>query len=456
MDPPSEKFELHFFWTTGRQPAPNEIEAKKVIIGGEASYEEAFFSVVEQELQKNNDFDVVIVCDSSTIISNKDKFEALKQQYNSRFSVRTIDSVIHNLVKVFPEREFILDKIFRNATNGNPVIASDFYRIIGLLFGGDSPIIGRLFAYCDVDLFTHKNAQIMASLRKTFDGKKTNGPHQNWYGMAPDNNDLIKHYIVDRLEHFHFCAKALLTAEKNYSWPGQKPQVSILDYYPLFEHAALQAQKDPASGFFYYEKNVHPFMKKNLLREIQFTTGAPFFASLLEHENVQYLEYEKYCPGRWIPDDSLIPISSFNEHWQFLFSIEPFSFSLSEICKYEELVQYFFNIICQYDEFFKAYVFTKKRYGNEHPLALRLKQKLIEEFPFTSNAFKTFLTQYWMDNYASIGLTLTNWPKEAFKRLNLSYENNDDNFFSYIVYKLKSAGVDIHFVSEGTNFPPQS
>lgn len=453
MDPPKERFELHFFWTKGQQLSLSELEAKKVTIGGDASNEASFFDALEQELQRNDDFDVVMVCDDPTEISNKDKFAVLKQKYKSRFSVRKIDVVVRNLLNVFAGREFILGKIFQNATGGNPVIASDFYRIIGLLFGGDYPFTTerRLFAYCDVDLFAHRTAQVMDSLRKPFNNVKEKGHGQNWYGIHADNNDLIKHFIIDRREHFSFCAQALLFADLNYSWEG-----SILDLYPNLDNAALKAQDNPEKGFYDYKEKVHPYIGDKILIKTLDSTGRAFWDILLESKNIQNLDYKHHCPGSWLPGgtiksrdfisghilhrDSLIPFSGFLWVWNFLFSLEP---GQLKAANYGKITTKFLKKICQYDNFFKIYLLAKKRYGDDHPLVLRFQEELAKKFPFTSDAYRIFLCCYAVKKKAAINLEF--WQKEAFKQLNKSYEQREYCVFTYMLEQLQSAGVDISF-----------
>lgn len=94
------------------------------------------------------------------MISNKLAIDELRQKYSNRFFIEDVQAV-HQRLKDKAHDENHRQKIndaFRNATWGNPAIASDVYRAIGMYFGIDRRNAGEgeplpQLTYCDVDTF---------------------------------------------------------------------------------------------------------------------------------------------------------------------------------------------------------------------------------------------------------------------------------------------------------------
>ena len=214
--------ELHFFWTTGLELDALKVDYGanlKVNIGG-AKYAEKFPLYVELLLMNSPAHLIVkFVCDEMTRNSNNEWIITLQKKYTNRFQILDIQDVVKNVIQPMPDKKDLLLTLFQNATKGNPAIASDVYRLIGMVYGSNptpEKVQDTQYTYCDVDTFcfgmTQPNQMIggrgHTDLVKvlfvhdlTIDAPvyigRQHGKHTG--------NDLIKLWIRDLNQYKNFC-----------------------------------------------------------------------------------------------------------------------------------------------------------------------------------------------------------------------------------------------------------
>lgn len=150
---------LTFFWTTGVSLSDDPVyfPPKRVDVGGTPAYGAQFFPCVSALLENTPPhLRVRFVCDARTWATNDKALSRLRFFFPTRFFVVHVEGVIQNIRKAFPEDTQVLSSVFDNATRGNPAIASDIYRLVGMHFGhGKRPKGPVQHTYCDVDTFLH-------------------------------------------------------------------------------------------------------------------------------------------------------------------------------------------------------------------------------------------------------------------------------------------------------------
>ena len=151
---------LDFFWTTGvtldkacayRAPA-------RLDVGGTPEYGQKFFPYVSSLLTHTpSHLRVRFVCDTRTRSANTHALEDIQSAFGARFEIVPVEGVITNIKAAFPDKEDVLTAAFNNATRGNPAIASDIYRLVGMYFGyaTEGTLLPVQRTYCDVDTFIH-------------------------------------------------------------------------------------------------------------------------------------------------------------------------------------------------------------------------------------------------------------------------------------------------------------
>jgi hypothetical protein len=131
--------ELHFYWSFGR-----EVEA----------YHKRFTRYLNKLLDVSPDLlKVVLALDDLTLRANQVWIEFLQVQYPNRLELRLIGDAQAKLEKAFPGYSDTIQQVFANASRGNPVIASDIYRLLCMVDPDKG--VSTLFTYCDVDTFVY-------------------------------------------------------------------------------------------------------------------------------------------------------------------------------------------------------------------------------------------------------------------------------------------------------------
>ena len=290
---------LDFFWTTGvtLSDDPSFFPPKHVHVGGTPAYGGKFFSYVRALLENTpGHLRVRFVCDAPTYQANYGPIEGLCASFGSRFSPTPIKSVVARLHSTFPEKKGVIDAVFDNASRGNPAIASDIYRLIGMYFGhalADLSVpIQR--TYCDVDTFIygmeHKDypqlikaffgrsslAEIWATHDQVAQRKKNASSFMVWRNR--NINNLIKMHICHGDAHREWCEKAVLERIDPCA-PWLLGRTKLHDAIRSFEHVSAADQSvrfmeslthdqatpgDVISGTGPAFKNGSPYMVMNL------------------------------------------------------------------------------------------------------------------------------------------------------------------------------------------------
>ena len=140
--------ELHFYWTFGR-----EVENIPVRIGGNKYYER-FTRYVDKLLSVSPSLlKVVLALDELTLRANQSWIEAVQVKYPHRLEVRFVSDAQEKLEKAFPDYSKTIQQVFANASRGNPVIASDIYRLLCMVDSAKAD--STIFTYSDVDTFVY-------------------------------------------------------------------------------------------------------------------------------------------------------------------------------------------------------------------------------------------------------------------------------------------------------------
>ncbi|MBA4118000.1 MAG: hypothetical protein C0514_03790 [Candidatus Puniceispirillum sp.] len=151
---------LDFFWTTGVSLSddPTFFPPKHIHVGGTLEYGAKFFPYARGLLENTpGHLRVRFVCDVPTYQANYGPIEDLCASFGARFAPTPIKSVVARLHSAFPGKKDVIDAVFNNASRGNPAIASDIYRLIGMYFGHAQADLRDPVqrTYCDVDTFIY-------------------------------------------------------------------------------------------------------------------------------------------------------------------------------------------------------------------------------------------------------------------------------------------------------------
>ena len=155
---------LNLFWTTGYQCAINvghfvlhsaHHPVPKVLCGG-SEYGSKIFPMLSLFLSCAPDFlQVHFYVDPFTLFSNHKDFKSLQALYKN-FKVQDFSHWTSLIIKKTCELGFCssaelsrIQRILQNGTHFSPVIASDVFRVLGVLQGS----LNSVWAYCDIDTF---------------------------------------------------------------------------------------------------------------------------------------------------------------------------------------------------------------------------------------------------------------------------------------------------------------
>jgi hypothetical protein len=219
------KHEVHFYWTTGANEKYLFSKEREFPIGGK-KYEKEFPQLLKIFLENTpKNVNVKIVVDNLVYKDNA-WLQSFKEQFKERLSYHDISKVSETIIKKCnKEYESLLKEVFENATNGNPAIASDVYRIIGTVYGYDTfptfPVV-----YSDVDVFCHslKHENYEKYLKALFplDCPKNK---KVVFGRKKNSNDVVFNYAKNK-HAFKEIEKSLLKEIQNYSKENK-----ILNYF---------------------------------------------------------------------------------------------------------------------------------------------------------------------------------------------------------------------------------
>ncbi|MBS0185436.1 MAG: hypothetical protein JSS34_03675 [Proteobacteria bacterium] len=294
---------LHFFWTAGHRPhmLSKDHPKKRILIGGE-KYRSIFFSRVDLFLsQTPQKVSVVMTCDPWTYSSNEEKFRALQSQFNDRFSVQFVEEVVKTLKREHFAYHKMLETIFNNACFGNPVIASDVYRLLLNTLHKDAPD-GSILAYSDEDRFCEEmncseDWEEREYFRDLFDGMSV--------GCSSGGNDFIKFIKGPEGKE-----KSRVILQKLKAHFEKKP-VTIVHHFPIlfriseeFEKAEISKYRDMVWQFYLGYVQEHHFYAREVIQE----TGPGFVLESCEREVPQTFGKCRVINGlSWYDKESCLP-----------------------------------------------------------------------------------------------------------------------------------------------------
>lgn len=368
--------QLHFFWTTGRSVSDNEEfePIRRVAIGGSA-YEEIFFTKVTELLTHSPDtVSVVLVCDDLTKAANSEQLQKLSALFDKRFIVVPIAVVIDNLLSNFSQHGATIEKVFANATRGDPVLASDIYRLVGMPFIQQGVLFEglRQYTYVDIDTFCHGMEKDPKSLfRALFEPLETD-THD--IAKRESNNDVIKITIKDIASFRKLCDVIL---RRIYDRPND-----IITYFTELHRIIKKFEINEIEAIeeFYRFQPLYQKGKMSYKARVMHATG-PYFADCVIRNR------DLTCPAIWAGawrnldedlDDRFASAEGACLDWRDSFSLE------------DELSSQFVREAQEYRRFILPALYAA-RFGKKHPFNKFVAQHLVERFPYTQDIFKSIL-----------------------------------------------------------------
>lgn len=394
--------ELHFFWTTGRtlRDDSRDDALRNVQIGGARVND--FLIYVKKLLEVSPPhLRVKLVLDDMTQSSNQLMLSTLLHDFEERFEILSIVLVTQRLKEKFsPTTHDMIDLILNNATRGIPVVASDIYRLIGMVHGHESLAASPdnvLFTYCDVDTFCHgmvcpSHKWLIRALftppsfhddaSKKSDAQAIDPQSQFYLGLKKTanecNNDLVKLKIADLDSYNAFCEKILGDL--------RTPEIiEFLAHFPTLHDSIRSFEINDETTFAdfvasYLNRCVKTFTM------VRTTTGPDLVNRLPE-----ILPLEQCYP----PAFDLTWLSQIEHECRLL----PETFLIwGDFSAYENSDEKPFDSACNdFENCCNAYLNIlstaefAERFGSSHPFNLLMKNYLIVHYPLNTNAFHTYL-----------------------------------------------------------------
>lgn len=417
-----EEAQLHFFWTTGRTLSDNmDYQPNLEVNVGGSEYGTKFFDYVDLLLQNSpSKLKIKFICDNQTLTANHDKITALSEKYSDRFEVIDIKTVENNLLKVFPNKTEKIKTIFKNATQGNPVSASDIYRVIGMTYANNEKpdVLKKQYTYVDIDTFCSgmEHKQYIDLIKDLFESRQTNS---FYFGRNHKNNDLIKIVIVDMEKYKKFCEEILSDIQEGYY---------VLTYFSKLHDIIKLFETDPkkASEVFFNLKSLHKSTKMSYLNQVMSSTGPTFLNGLNITKDLN--NYPKIWAGAWrTPEEDLddqIANPRFVLDWGYSEETEKEK-ELKDILERESDI---------YRKFISA-AFYAQRFGKNHPFNLFLNEYLATNFPYNKKYFKELLDLNFMlhktDKPQELKLTSKIPSGNKFNKDTLYLEKKDNHKLNY-------------------------
>ena len=420
-----EEAQLHFFWTRGYtfSDNPNYHPHKTVNIGG-TEYKDKFFSYVDQLLHNSpHKLIVKLVLDDMTMASNKSSIEQLQNLYTNRFQITFIDNVEKKILNHFTDSAQTTKKInaiFKNATAGIPVLASDIYRVVGMMYGHNQSFDPNkvLYTYSDVDAFCfgmETEHQSNKDLIKSLFASELDTNSGFYFGRKYTNNDIIKIKIQKETDYKEFCKGILDKIEiKN----------SVVEHFVKLQDLIRNCEGKNTVEIDI--KKLVPRRIDDLINAVTQTTGPLFIVN----KNIKMdLEYPSITAGAWYAPEDILNYrnarSDFvNPSNVFVWSpvsSKPEQKSIAQ--KYREECDGYLNLI--------SAAFYAKPFGINHPFNIALTKQLKVSYPYHSEIFTTMLKMSFQemnqknDVYYEL-ISLDDLSKKERERMNM-YVNKHGN-----------------------------
>ncbi len=383
LDLEHTEYEMHFFWTTGIQfeDCTAKIQSTQIPIGGSSIFEK-FQTYITGILDDPCVPLIRFITDRLTLHTNS-WLTLLHEKHPKRFLIFDIAEVVAQIELQFPEFQGTIATLFANAEKGNPAMASDAYRLIGMksynqLLTHSSPALKSLhIIYSDIDTFTHGLEKDPNAFWKVI----FQTPPSQKILHSKNNNDILSIEIKDLKEddswYTELCRKVLET------W-SQEKYINYLSFCPQRYKAVINFGEDQESRGKITE----------LITNQSFSTGdiphytGPYFLQKFESNCCALLEGSPLCTMSWAPLSFLmgnglnLPAAT----------IEGSSSKLSHL---------FFN----YYQILECGLVAKKR-GLDHPSSLLFLAYIQEVNPFFSSVYKESLKDY-------VTITQSSSPQET-------------------------------------------
>ncbi|MDP1723165.1 MAG: hypothetical protein Q8L85_00485 [Alphaproteobacteria bacterium] len=367
--------ELHFFWTTGRTLSDNNNYQPntQVDVGG-SKYGKKFFSYVDKLLEVSpSHLKVKLVADDLTIKSNENYITGLLDKYGNRFEILHINKVQDNLFTKFSSEEQKLKCLFKNATQGSPVIASDIYRIIGMAYGQnhESEINQTQYTYCDIDAFCYgMEALLHRDLIKSLFSSVVQEPF--YFGRSRTNNDLIKLCISNIKSYEDFCYQILsniyIDAEVLTYFSNLHDRIKLCEHINIEDINIDSVVKEPIN---------------DLILAVTRTTGPIFLIGKFITTN---LSYPSETIGEWYAPEEVLDYT-----YPRYVATHPSSildWGYGNASAEEKKVCDAFDVDCNHYRKVLSAAFYAKRFGKNHPFNIIINTYLQDYFPYRMNSFK--------------------------------------------------------------------
>lgn len=500
-----DKAELHFFWTTGRNPEILKTEygaSLDVLVGG-TSYGSKFPLYLGFLLENSpSKLMIKFVCDTMTFNSNKDWIIDLEKQYSTRFQILEFEKIAENMLINLPQTEKTLQDALKNGTQGNPAIASDVYRLIGMIYGKESNAIDEReiqntqYTYCDIDTFCagmstdnkmsvmyfdiekeelaveivdgvgHTN--LMNALFCPLQIPKDIKTKHNFIWEEPilnlkspfyigrkqiegkKGNNLIKLRVQTLSDFEQFCKTVLTQIQKNlFSKKQHTDNLNILTYFPALHDRIRKGEEDCENEFKSY---LIDFLKSPIeIKDIINVTGPGLVDQL---------------PNCFPLDQEYPDTNSMEWHRTHYLDFQygnsgPLDRLEIERGELKQLVISEFNDYCR----LISDVFYTLRFGKNHPFNLRFKQYLYDHFPYATSNFKSLIKQIYERKTSSLPETQTveleNWLNEQLLLLSNKFQpliSTQDidlieaPYYQRLEHTLKSLGITRPLVIDDFRF----
>lgn len=423
--------ELHFFWTTGRTLSenPNYNPNTRVNIGGE-KWGQKFFPYVKKLLEVSpKKLKIKVTGDALTAKSNTLQIGEILELYPNRFEMIFSDIVCTNLKKRFPLYSKKLDIIFQNATGGIPVIPSDIYRIVAPIFGYDHApdVFKTLYTYCDVDNFCAgmESTQYFNLINALFDPikEKANSLDFDFYfGKTTGNNDLIKIRVKDIDAYSDFCNKMLKKI---------KIDNDVFTHFVELHDRIKECEQKPDLA----THLVHSPPVKNLVLTIMTATGPNF---LKGNHVTDDLSYPHNLDGEWYSPEEYLDHTI--ARYQYTHPPSVLNWGCGTVATPEErAAEEEFTGDCDVYRAILSEAFYAKRFGDNHPFNVEIRNRLVENYPYHKQSFTKLLelnfTHHSQDKQRKYRLKLKedDFNQEECEEGEIYLSQEEDNKISFIV-----------------------
>lgn len=464
--------ELHFYWTFGR-----EVENIPVRIGGEAYYER-FTRYVDKLLEVAPSLlTVVLALDELTLRANQSWIEAVQAKYPNRLEVCFVSDAQEKLEDAFPGYKATIHQVFANASRGNPVIASDIYRLLCMVDAAKAD--STIFTYSDVDTFVygcdtpnsevqkrpqfdfqtmkvsfveevveipgHSNLMTALFQEPNFDSRKLKSgffqerdPNTSFFLCRPmeretgyKNNDIVK-FKVNTVGRYKYFSENILGYLNEYLGDDTKP-MGILNYFTTL-HACIKTCEGK-------DKEAMQTVFQDYLK--QFSSLDVQTSAVIEITGPGLLDKRRECSALGVVHPR---VASWEWHGTELLQgevsgpLEAFSIS-KELNDMQGVFKVYVNRLND--------ALYAKRFGEDHPFYLALKEHLTKTFPYNTQGFEDLLQHEYdkrQKNNRDVGISCEEWKSNYLKRIKQKAPDDrpiepGDSYYARLLSILATIGI---------------